>query len=182
VGSGTTGIKIVSDKTTENDNEGRIYSGAHSSFESTADGFFISKKGLSIGAKFRVDENGYLNATNVDLTGKITASSGKIGSWNINARELKAGTDNSHYLSLDYEGSISGPNWSISNTGDAYFGKIYGTVMNGQSLGGYGFTIGGNSGSFINPNIVSAADMTGGYYSGSLTDQMIVKCDTLYAR
>ena len=182
VGSGTTGIKIVSDKTTENDNEGRIYSGAHSSFKSTEDGFFISKKGLSIGAKFRVDENGYLKATNVDLTGKITASSGKIGGWTINERELKATNRDGGYISLDYEGSISGPNWSINQNGDAYFGKIYGTVMNGQSLGGYGFTIGGNSGSFINPNIVSAADMTGGYYSGSLTDQMIVKCDTLYAR
>ena len=75
VGTSTaTGIKIVSDSTTGDANEGRIYSGAHSSFGSTVDGFFISKNGLSIGGKFRVDKNGDLVASNVDLSGKITAS------------------------------------------------------------------------------------------------------------
>ena len=54
--------------------------------------------------------------------------------------------------------------------------------MSGQSLNGYGFTIGGSSGSWLNPNTIMASDMTGGYYSGSLTDRMIIKCDTLYAR
>lgn len=184
VGSGTTGIKIVSDKTTENDNEGRIYSGAHSSFESTADGFFISKKGLSIGAKFRVDKNGYLNATNVDLTGKITASSGKIGEWQILGRELKAEDGKGGYISLDYEGSISGPNWSISNTGDAYFGKIYGTVMSGQSLSGYGFTIGGSSGSYFAPgSVLMDGNAFGG--AGSLGNGLYsaykAKFDKIYA-
>ena len=54
--------------------------------------------------------------------------------------------------------------------------------MSGQSLNGYGFTIGGSGDSWLNPNTVMANDMTGGYYSGSLTDRMIIKCDTLYAR
>lgn len=54
--------------------------------------------------------------------------------------------------------------------------------MSGQSLNGYGFTIGGSGDSWLNPNTVMANDMTGSYYSGSLTDKMIIKCDTLYAR
>jgi len=53
--------------------------------------------------------------------------------------------------------------------------------MSGQSLNGYGFTIGGSGDSWLDPNTVMASDMTNSYYSGSLTDKMIIKCDTLYA-
>ena len=145
VSSGS-GIKIISDTTPGSSGDGKIYSGTHSTFDSTNDGFFISKDGLSIGSKFKVDKNG-----DADLTGKITANSGKIGEWQILGRELKAEDGHGGYISLDYEGSISGPNWSINSTGDAYFGKIYGQVMSGQSLSGYGFTIGGSSGSSFAP-------------------------------
>lgn len=138
---------------------------------------YIGTDEITLGSRFSVDNNGNLTASNVNLSGEINASSGQIGGWSINAFDLKAGN-----LSLDYEGSISGPSWSISANGDAYFGKIYGQVMSGQSLNGYGFTIGGSSGSWLNPNTIMASDMTGGYYSGSLTDRMIIKCDTLYAR
>lgn len=157
-------------------------SGANSSFISFGTkgqnrSVYIGTDEITLGSRFSVDNNGNLTASNVNLSGEINASSGQIGGWSINAFDLKAGN-----LSLDYEGSISGPSWSISANGDAYFGKIYGDVMSGQSLNGYGFTIGGSGDSWLNPNTIMADDMTGGYYSGSLTDKMIIKCDTLYAR
>jgi len=82
---------------------------------------YIGTDEIALGSRFSVDNNGNLTASNVNLSGEINASSGQIGGWNINTYDLKAGN-----LSLDYEGSISGPSWSISANGDAYFGKIYG--------------------------------------------------------
>jgi len=99
-------------------------------------------------------------------------------------RELKAEDGHGGYISLDYEGSISGPNWSISSNGDAYFGKIYGQVMSGQSLSGYGFTIGGSGGSYFAPaSVLMDGDAFGG--AGSLGNGLYsaykAKFDKIYA-
>ena len=60
-----------------------IYSNSHNNLNSNNDGFYLGGDGLSIGRYFRVDSEGKLSATDVNLTGEITANSGSIANWTI---------------------------------------------------------------------------------------------------
>jgi hypothetical protein len=51
--------------------------------------------------KFAVSSGGVLTATDVDLTGKITAASGSIGNWQINSGVLKSSVDAYPSILLD---------------------------------------------------------------------------------
>ena len=54
--------------------------------DTTHDGFYIGTDGIALGkGAFKVTKEGALTASNVDLTGKITATSGSIGGWTINS-------------------------------------------------------------------------------------------------
>ena len=46
-------------------------------------GIYLGTNGLSITDKFKVSSSGNLMATSVDLSGKITATSGHIGNWEV---------------------------------------------------------------------------------------------------
>lgn len=79
-------------------------------------------------AKFSVDYTGALVATDATITGKITATSGAIGGWNISGNNL-----------VSSNGSISaGSNFSVSSSGvlTAKSGSIGGFTINSNSLVG----------------------------------------------
>lgn len=88
---------------------------------------------INNGNGFKVDANGNLTAvnakfTNGDFQGKISANSGDIGGWVIEQTYLKGGN-----LKLNADGSIEGPGWSVSSTGNALFNKIICKGNNGYS-------------------------------------------------
>ena len=63
--------------------------------------------------QFQVDTSGQLIARNANIKGKINATSGKIGAWNINSSGLYS--DNVHFFA---NGSLSvGENFSVSTSG-----------------------------------------------------------------
>ena len=57
-----------------------------------SDSVYVGLDGISCGKKFKVTSLGVLTASSVDLTGKITASSGKIGGFTIGTSALYNGT------------------------------------------------------------------------------------------
>ena len=74
--------------------------------------------------KVRIDANtGLITATDVDLTGTITATSGAIGGWNITANQIEAGTAATHLELNPTEGiwmgadSLVNAPFSVTNTG-----------------------------------------------------------------
>jgi hypothetical protein len=126
-------------------NQGKIYSGSHSTLNSTSNGFYLSQDGLSIGSKFSVTAAGVLTATDGTFTGKITATDGAIGGWTIGATSLSA-----KGITISSSGSISGDGsgggtWSI-NRGKATFNnaEITGKITSSSGQIG-GFTISGSS-------------------------------------
>ena len=103
---------------------GKIYSGNHTTFRSNDDGFYLSNEGLSIGSKFDVDQYGNLSATNVNLTGAITATSGSIGNVTISDGALTNG-----YFTLDAYGQLTASNADISGKITASTGSISGFII-----------------------------------------------------
>lgn len=83
-----------------------IYKGSNTFGASGAGNMYFGDNGLSISNTFKVTSSGSLVASNVDLSGKITSSSGKIGNWNITANSI-------------YKGSNI---FGASGTGNMYFG------------------------------------------------------------
>ena len=64
---------------------------------------------------------------------------------------------------------MSGPGWSISTDGTAYFKKVYGSVAPGLSLSGYGFSLGGKgAGSSLSPGSIGMSGGSGIGNVGSL--------------
>ena len=57
----------------------------------------------------------------VDKDGNLVAKSGTLGGWIIDTNELKSSNGNVH---LNSDGSLSGPHWSIANTGVATFTDV----------------------------------------------------------
>lgn len=57
----------------------------------------------------------------LDKDGNLTATSGTLGGWIIDPTELKSSNGNVH---LNSNGSLSGPHWSIANTGVATFTDV----------------------------------------------------------
>lgn len=78
--------------------------------------------------KFKVESDGKLTATGVDISGKITAGEGEIGGWKINTSSLTGG-----YVTLNKDGSIAGNStykWSIGANGAANFSNL--TITGGS--------------------------------------------------
>lgn len=100
----------------------------------------ISLEGIvTANSRFKILADGSMEAVNADLSGKVTATSGRIASFNISSTSLYAGTDLDNQIEL-YSGSSSagiviGPGAiTYDSTTDPE-----GTVMHksGISLGGF---------------------------------------------
>ena len=63
-----------------------------SSLAGATNSVYLGIDGISCGTTFKVTKDGVLTASNVDLTGKITSSSGKIGGFDIDDAYLANGT------------------------------------------------------------------------------------------
>lgn len=72
-----------------------------------SDSVYVGLDGISCGDKFKVTHMGILTAAQADITGKITASSGKIGGFTIGTKYFAnntttlAGASDSVYVGLD---------------------------------------------------------------------------------
>ena len=118
-------------------------------------------------AKFKVGHDGHLYASDVDLTGKITATSGSfsgsieagtghIGGWIIGTNYLQ-----SAHMILYSNGYIDGNGWYITEGGYAHFTDI--SISNGQGRGTIDW---GNGFSVDNSGTMTA---NGANFSGSIT-------------
>ena len=74
----------------------------------TSNGIYFGSDGIGLGSKFKVTNAGVLTATDVDITGKVTAESGEIGGFAITDdsiyNEKKSMTDytsNGIYIGTD---------------------------------------------------------------------------------
>ena len=83
--------------------EGLLYAGSGTAYMAltTVDATYRMWAGASTGASapFRVERKGKLYASNAEITGKVTASSGAIGGWNIGTGLLEAGSG-AEYVAL----------------------------------------------------------------------------------
>lgn len=105
--------------------------------------------------KFAVNSGGVLTATDVDLTGKITAASGSIGNWQINAGVLKSSIDAYPSILLDPGGAKIELRTTVSNISDT------GNYIKMDTTSGLRVGTGGS------PNF--SVDMTGAMVSKSST-------------
>ena len=96
-------------------------------------GMYFGSSGIRLGSNFSVTSGGSLKCINGNFSGKITATSGKIGGWTINASGLTNGT-----MYIYSNGSIGGSKWSISSSGRANFSDI--NVSGGRMNIGSGST------------------------------------------
>ena len=112
---------------------GKLYSGK-SSLSSINNGVYIGNDGIALGNKFKVDKYGKLIATDVELTGKITANSGTIGGANIHGDSI----------------SSSNGNWAIYSNGYATFKNVVVAAQSGSTFGGITYNSSGTYGNFSN--------------------------------
>lgn len=101
-----------------------IYSGAKalsaSSFSLTDGSITLWSAGAISSRYFRLGTDGKIYATNVDINGKITASSGLIGAWSIDSNSIYSGTKgNSNSVFTSSPGSIT--LWSEGAITSRYF-------------------------------------------------------------
>ena len=86
---------------------------------------------------------------NLDKDGNLTATSGTLGGWIIDASELKSTNGTVH---LNSNGSLSGPHWSIANTGVATFTDVIitngNTAAQDKDIISIGNKVGGTGGAF----------------------------------
>lgn len=82
-----------------------------------ANGLYFGTSGLSLTDKFKVSSAGALTATGVDITGVITATSGKIGNWNISSASISATANNANTGNVDRTTGLQWPGsgvWAIA--------------------------------------------------------------------
>ena len=121
-----------------NKNTGKIYSGNHYYFESTAGGFYLSSRGLSIGDNFYVSSSGILTTLH---------EGSNLGNWTVKTRPIKVpklnadGThaldDNGKWLweNKEEKGLISNNNSGIfmdAQAGTIYLGSVEGRISSGS--------------------------------------------------
>jgi hypothetical protein len=85
--------------------------------KSDDDKIILNKAGTATIGKMTVAANGNISATDVDLTGKITATSGKIGNFFIVNGVIKSSESNPNIL-LNPAGQSKIGNMTIDNNGD----------------------------------------------------------------
>ena len=103
----------------------------------------------------------------VDFAGNMTSTSGHIGGWRINSNSISAGS-----ISLNADGSIDGPGWSISTSGEAHFNNIH--VSGGTFHIGSNFNVSADgtltaTNANISGTITATRGIIGGWTIGDLT-------------
>lgn len=103
----------------------------------------------------------------VDFAGNMTSTSGYIGGWRINSSSISAGS-----ISLNADGSIDGPGWSISTGGEAHFNNIH--VSGGTFHIGSNFNVSDDgtltaTNANISGTITATRGIIGGWTIGDLT-------------
>ncbi len=98
---------------------------------------------------FRVTQDGKLYASNAEISGSITATDGKIGSWNIGSD----GTLSAGNVRLNSNGSITNTTgkWSINSDGSAEFTNV--TITSGSFVAGNTIGSGIRGGNINNSSI-----------------------------
>ena len=89
----------------------------NTSIKSDNDNIILNKAGTATIGKMSVDTSGNISATDVDLTGKITATSGKIGNFIISNGVIKS-SENSPNVLLDANGQSKIGNMTVALNGD----------------------------------------------------------------
>lgn len=132
-----------------------IYNGK-SLFDSSDEGIYIGTNGISLGDGehyIRASKEGLLTANNVDVTGKVKATSGYIGNgdegWYIGDKAIYNGKD---ALSSDETGIYIGVDGISVRNGDKYI-----------TLNGYDGSLTAN-----NATITGTINADGGYFKGEL--------------
>jgi len=130
--------------------------------------------------KFAVNSGGVLTASDVDLTGKITASSGSIGNWQINSGVLKSSVD--AYPSILLDPISANPQIILRATAGASdsgnFIKLdpsVGIKVGSTALAKFTVDMSGN---------MSATDavFTNGQFNGNITSSAIITGGTIRTR
>lgn len=120
---------------------------------------------FSAGTTFSVSHTGALNASNATISGTITATTGKIGGWNIRTNALDSGTGTSH-VSLSSAGGTTVP--AIKIGGENNTTAPFRVMANGKmySISGEiaGWTISNTSLSKSGVGIASSG--TNAFYAG----------------
>ena len=117
----------------------------------------LSTSSLQVGDNFKVSSSGRLTANNANITGQITADSGRIGGWRISEDYIQAGStylyadgeincDNLVATNADISGDINATSLSCTN------GSIGGWTIGRNSLSGNNTYL--NSNGYIETNYV----------------------------
>lgn len=101
-----------------------IYNGKNSLI-ATSNGVYIGTDGISLGSgsKFKVTKEGVLTASDAEITGKVTASSGKIGGFTLsdaclyNGKSSLSSTSQGVYLGTDGISLGSGSAFKVTSAG-----------------------------------------------------------------
>ena len=153
------------------------------SSSATAGDFLISA------SNFNVKGNGELTASSVDLSGKITATSGEVGGFTIDGHsitttgaEINDATQgtfiNTTAFKVDHAGNITASNVSMSGNVEAGTGKIGGFTIDGHSLTTTGVEINdATQGTFINTNAFKV-DHTGNVTASNVSMSGNIEADT----
>ena len=160
------------------ENAGALYS-SNCEFEDDGTlkyGTYLDANGaIHVGKYFSVDNAGNLKAENVNLTGEITAESGKIGAWTIEPEYTGALHSENTWFYAD--GSLkTGENFSVSVDGilTAKGGNFTGSISASTIEGGTitGTKINNGSGTF---EVDESGHMiaTSGTFSGNITSSSI---------
>ena len=158
--SGSNGNLQISSSNFELSPEGNVtMSGEVSATGGTIGGFdiadtTISTTGVTLGnstedlfissSQFKVDHEGNITASNIDLGGTISATSGDVGGFQINAGSLTAGAGQSAITMSSADKIIAIGSGSTFNKGDLAGGFRVGIDTDGE----FKFAV-GNAGSFI---------------------------------
>ena len=131
----------------------------------------LSTSSLQVGDNFSVSSSGRLTANNANITGQITADSGRIGGWRISEDYIRAGStylyadgeincDNLIATNADISGDINATSLSCTN------GSIGGWTIERNSLSGNNTYL--NSNGYIETNYVDIYNQLNGTYLGTL--------------
>ena len=164
IGGWTINPKTISKQDTISNNKYKVILNSQVSTDFNSDwnyafGIFSKDEDEHDVREITLNYNGKLYAKNADISGKITANSGKIGSWNIS-------TDFEHSLYKEKTNSgtirLGGTNYGI-NVNNGTFTVDYSGKMTATS-GTFSGTLNGASGSFsgdVTANTLSATQANG---------------------
>lgn len=140
------------------------------SFATTADNIYFGSDGLSLGINFKVTSAGVLTATGANITGTLTATSGKIGDFFVNNALYTSSNSFGNVARNIYLGSNGlslGTTFSVSDAG-------YLTCTNGKIAE---WTINTNAIYRGNSNYANASGMYFGVQGLSISDKFKVGID-----